>query len=62
MLHRGWWDCTESEACKDQEAGLFEAKDRVEPIGASEQRVNCSNLYLQKQRRHGPAYSHKFEV
>ena len=31
-------------------------------IGACEPRVNCSNLYLQKQRRHGPAYSHKFEV
>lgn len=28
---RGWWDCTESEACKDQEADLLEAKDRVEP-------------------------------
>lgn len=25
------WDCTESEACKDQEACLLEAKDRVEP-------------------------------
>ena len=54
--------CLESGARRAQEAGLLEAKDSVEPIGACEQRVRHPKLYLQKRGKQGPAYAHGFEV
>lgn len=54
--------CTKSGACRGQEAGLLEAKDRVEPVGACSQRVSCPKSHLPKWGRQGPATAQGFEV